>query len=153
MSEVLCHDLATSLQADLFSEEARLINKGTPSKALKATILKAFGMQPDASIYSSSQAMLKPAGVCTKGDMACLHGSIGQRFQACHVWIHVEVDSIVYSLVSVWDLLELDSTGCFATMKKKDGAQFVLTSSLACTTAYMHYQNDMFKVIVPLQMK
>lgn len=153
MSEILCHDLAISCQTDLFSEEAKLINKGVPSKALKAIILKAFGLPANAPIYSSSQAMLKPAGVCTKGDMACLHGSAGQSFQACHVWVHVEVDSAIYSLVSVWDLLELDSTGCFATMKKQDGAQFVPTESLACTTPYMHYKNDIFKVIVPLQMK
>ena len=153
MSEIICHDLAKLEEPHLFSEEARLVNKGVPSKALTSIVLKAFALPSSSTIYSSSKAYLMPAGTCSKGDVACLRGHTGDQLQVCQVWMHVEVNHIAHSLVSMWELIEIDTSGFFAVAQKKDDAIFVLTSSLACTMPFCHFENNLYKLIVPLQMK
>ena len=44
MSEIVCHDLAKLKDHLLFSEDARLVNKGTPTKAFKSMVIQAFGL-------------------------------------------------------------------------------------------------------------
>lgn len=153
MSEILCHDIAKLRDPLLFSEEARLVTKGRPSKAFKSMVLQAFGLTNVDNIYSCSQAHMKPAGVCNKGDLVFLHGHRGQNLQVCQIWMHVEIDSTMFSLVSKWDLVEMNLHGGFATVRKKDDAIFVSTADLACTTSHCHFEKDLYNVIVPLQVR
>lgn len=153
ISEILCHDLAHLRDPLLFSEEARLVNQGKPTKALCSTVMKAFGLSNGDSIYSCSKAHLDPAGSCTKGDVACLKGYTGPHLQACQIWVNVEVNTVVYTLVSMWELVSLDDQGSSATVRKKQDAIFIKTSEICCCLPFCHFEGDTFKVLVPLQMR
>ena len=153
MSEIVCHDLAKLKGHLLFSEDARLVNKGTPTKAFKSMVIQAFGLDSGATIYSCSKAHVQPAGVCTKGDVAFLQKQPGEQLQVCNIWMHVEVKNTVYSLVSMWRVIEICQLGWLAIVKKSKDAEFIATRTLACCTSYMSYEGDTFKVLVPLQMR
>ena len=153
MSEIVCHDLAKLKVHLLFSEDARLVNKGTPTKAFKSMVIQAFGLDSGATIYSCSKAHMQPAGVCTKGDVAFLQKQPGEQLQVCNIWMHVEVNNTVYSWVSMWRVIEICQLGWFAIAKKSKDAEFIATRTLACCTPYMSYEGDTFKVLVPLQMR
>ena len=57
----------------------------------------------------------------------------------------------VFSMVSTWDLLELDSTGCHGIFAQAEGAHSIETSNLACAAAHMQFKNKQVKVIIPMQ--
>ena len=153
MSEIVCHDLAKLKDHLLFSEASRLVSKGIPTKAFKSMVMQAFGLDTGATIYSCSKAHMQPAGVCTKGDVAFLQKQPGEQLQVCNVWMHVEVNNIVYSLVSMWRVIEICELGWFAIVKKSKDAEFIETRTLACCSSYMSYEEDTFRVLVPLQMR
>ena len=153
MSEIICHDLAKVKDPVLFREDARLASQGLPSRAFKALVIEAFGLAEDAIAHSCSQAYLQPAGFCTKGDVAFLRKLPGHQLQVCNVWMHVEVNSQVFSLVSMWDVLEVCDLHWYATVEQKHDAEFIPTKDLACCPPYMNYEGKTFRVLVPLQMR
>ena len=67
------------------------------------------------------------------------------------MWLHVAIGTDVFSMVSNWDLLELDSTGCHGIFVQAEGAHFIETSNLACAAAHMQYKHKQVKVIIPMQ--
>lgn len=121
--------------------------------ALKALVIEAFGLGEDAIVHSCSQAYLQPAGFCTKGDsdVAFLRKLPGHQLQVCNVWMHVEVNSQVFSLVSMWNVLVICDLHWYATVEQKHDAEFIPTKDLACCSPYMSYEGKKFRVLVPLQ--
>ena len=146
-AEILCHDMEKLQDPHLFSEAARLVRDGTPTKKLLSFLQKHLNLE-DMQMYSCLQAHMSPAGICTKGDICVLEG---KPLQICQVWLHVRIGLTVLSMVSMWDSLKVDDCGCHALCKKKDDAVFVQTQTLGTTTSYMHFKDSLYKVIIPFK--
>ena len=147
-SEILCHDMEKLQDPDAFSESARLVKEGKPSKKLLCFLQKHLNCTQDVEIFSCLQAHMSPAGICSKGDICVFKG---KPLKFCQVWLHVKLDSTILSMVSMWDILEIDECGCHALCKKKDDAMFVETHTIATTTSFMNFKNNLYKVIIPFQ--
>ena len=69
------------------------------------------------------------------------------------VWMHAEINGMIYSLVSPWELHGIVQLGWYAIVQRKVDAIFLPTKALARTAPYSQHSGDMFRVIIPLQMR
>ena len=97
-------------------------------------------------IHTNAVAALKPAGFAHKGDLVLMRAS----HQVAEVYFHADLDGVVYSLVSHFNLLTNDLAHGSLIVQRTDAPMLVETSMIACPLQYTSLGGDKIRVLIPL---
>lgn len=142
--QLLGQTLADMQQEELFDTSCKLERQGrAPAKMV--SFLREY-MPGSQDIHSCAVAALEPAGFAHKGDLVLMRAS----HQVAEVYFHADLDGVVYSLVSHFNLLKDDLAHGSLIVQRTEAPMLVETSMIACPLQYTALGEDKIRVLIPL---
>ena len=142
--QILGQTLSDMKQEKLFDTSCKLARPGKAPAKMVAFLQEYMpGFQ---EIHTNAVAALEPAGFAHKGDLVLMRAS----HQVAEVYFHADLDGVVYSLVSHFNLLTNDLAHGSLIVQRTDAPMLVETSMIACPLQYTSLGGDKIRVLIPL---
>ncbi|CAE7261427.1 unnamed protein product [Symbiodinium sp. CCMP2592] len=142
--QILGQTLSDIQQEKLFDTSCKLAQPGKAPAKMVAFLQEYMpGFQ---SIHTNAVAALQPAGFAHKGDLVLMKASR----QVSQVYFHADLDGVVYSLVSHFNLVTNDLAHGSLIVQRTDAPMLVETSMIACPLQYTSLGGDKIRVLIPL---
>ena len=147
LEEIATHDLFQLEEDGLFDMCFKLQKLSKPSKALSKFIEDSFE-NDILSCYACSALVLPYGGTCQKGDICMLTSK-----QAAQVWAHAQINGVLVSLVSCWDLLSYNSEQGQAVFEKQDQPLWISSSDIMGPVTWSNTNGNQYRVLLPYSMR
>ena len=153
LEEALSHDLAVLREPKIFDLSVGLVVPHKASMKLRSLAFEALGVDVNdqTDCMTSSKARVSPSGFCCKGDYVLLKHDASNSFDIGEVWLHLEVKGVVYTLISMCNLLHHDKELHVVYAQWQDAPALVSTQSILCCLTWSKETDDKVMALIPLQ--
>ena len=142
--EVLGYNMAPLEQDHVFARCCRLERRCRASKKMITFLEQNVDAQIE-SAYTCAQVRLASEAVCTKGDIVLLTESC----EAAEVWLHVECNGRVLSLVSLYTLHAEDMAKSTQVWRRQTEPTLLSSVDIACPLQYSWLESELCRVLLP----
>lgn len=161
LGQVLCQEICTLQEPDLFQAGAHLVDCHKVSKKTLA-FLTTFLQEKVENVESSLVLKTKKGGPCHKNDVVAFAndtnpaGIFAQEgivpFQVGEVQLHLKINGVACALLKVWTIVEYIPSQQHATCSVvDDNLGFVPSDQIVCPLAYTKQEAEA-KVLLPYQL-
>ena len=152
LSQVLCQEICTLQETDLFQAGAHLVDCHKVSKKTLA-FLTTF-LQENVENVESRLLKTNKGGPCHKSDVVAFANDNPNPlpFQVGEVQLHLKINAVPCALLKVWPILEYTPSQQHATCSAvDDNLGFVPIDQIVCSLAYTKQEAEA-KVLLPYQL-
>ena len=154
ISEMTCHHFSQMSEPDAFKTEVGLVKPVQASPKLLHSFSQMLGFSvPAECCFTSFEARLLHGGTCAKKDIVLVMCGDGQSFLCGEVWLHAELFSVPWSLVSLWQLISYDPAAWTAQWQVSDTPCMVPTKDIMMPVVYTVLKGSRVKTIIPWNMR
>ena len=153
LSQVLCQEISTLQEPDLFQAGAHLVDCHKVSKKTLA-FLTTLIQEKVEDVESSLVLKTTKGGPCHKNDVVAFANDNPNPlpFQVGEVQLHLKINGVPCALLKVWKILEYTPSQQYATCSVvDDNLGFVPSDQIVCSLAYTKQEAEA-KVLLPYQL-
>ena len=155
LKEVICHHFGRLNDPAIFSFDVGLLSPLKPTKRLKTLLAAELGIQcDDQHVMWSKIARYSPLATCSNDDMVLFRSADGGS-KIGRIQMHLAVEGVMVSLVSVFTLVKHDA-GCDYAVWSKDADAYghlIETDCIIDSLVYTQLPNDSVGVLVPVEFR
>ena len=153
LMEVTSHHFGQLSDPNAFSFGVGLVGPKKPTKKLKALLLAGLNIDcGDKDVRWSDTTRFSPMATCRKGDMVLFKAACG-GMKAGKAQLHLEVEGVPVTLVSVFNLVKHDAGCDYAVWSKTADAYLIETDCIIDSLVHMQLSDDSVCIVVPVEFR
>ena len=150
--EVLNHELAKLRQPDLFRLGVFLVNPRPAGKKICPFLSDSLSIQLEHCLVSNA-VHLQPDGYAYRKDLVLVKNVDGsQQWDAGVVWLHVELNGQLLTMVFMYTLAKYDEELYTATWNVLENPMFINTADILCSLVYTEDKSAV-NAFIPFQFR
>ena len=153
LGELLSHNLEYMKSETVFELSVGLQLPSPPNARLRSYVVSEFAPTGREELMTSHMARIRPAGTCAIGDIAFARSVSRNHFVAGEVLLHVSIDGICKSVLSLFRLRSYSRAEGAAEWDMVDNITVLDTHDLLCTVVYCKLSASVVRTLIPWRLR
>ena len=154
LKEVFCHHVAMLERTSTFDFTVGLLEHRPPPRRLLAFLEAHLALGPlDGRMFVSRESRFSALATCRRGDIIVLYNTAAGELAVGEVLEHLSIDGVPVSLVSMWDMLSVNSDQGVAFCRVRHEPELIETDDIVDVVISTVSGDGLAKILLPCHLR